>query len=145
VIDWGAIVDDYPSDITRTYAIGSLDPELAQIYEVVKLANAAARAAAKPGATGQDLDNAARAVITEAGYGEQFFHRTGHGLGLEVHEPPYIMEGNNEPLAVGEVFTIEPGIYLPGRAGVRIEDDVVITSDGHRTLTTLSRDLVQLA
>lgn len=145
VIDWGAIVDDYPSDITRTYAIGSLEPELAQIYEVVKQANAAARAVAKPGATGQDLDNAARTVVKEAGYGEQFFHRTGHGLGLEVHEPPYIMEGNMEPLAEGEVFTIEPGIYLSGRAGVRIEDDIVITSDGHRTLTTLSRDLVQLA
>jgi Xaa-Pro dipeptidase len=145
VIDWGAILDDYPSDITRTYAIGSLEPELAQVYEVVKGANAAARAVARPGATGQDLDSAARAVIEEAGYGEQFFHRTGHGLGLEVHEPPYIMEGNADPLAVGEVFTIEPGIYLSGRAGVRIEDDIVITGDSHRSLTTLSRDLVQLA
>jgi Xaa-Pro dipeptidase len=145
VIDWGAIVDDYPSDITRTYAVGSIGPELARIYEIVKQANAAARAVARPGATGHDLDRAARAVIDEAGYGERFIHRTGHGLGLEVHEPPYIMEGNAEPLAVGEVFTIEPGIYLPGRAGVRIEDDIVITGDGHRSLTTLSRELVHLA
>jgi D-alanyl-D-alanine dipeptidase len=91
------------------------------------------------------LDRAARAIIDEAGYGERFIHRTGHGLGLEVHEPPYIMEGNAQPLAVGEVFTIEPGIYLPGRAGVRIEDDIVITGDGHRSLTTLSRELVHLA
>lgn len=145
VIDWGAIVDDYPSDITRTYAVSSLEPELAQIYEIVKQANEAARAVVRPGATGHDIDRAARAVIEKAGYGERFIHRTGHGLGLEVHEPPYIMEGNSEPLAVGEVFTIEPGVYLPGRAGVRIEDDVVITSDGHRSLTSSSRELIRLA
>jgi Xaa-Pro dipeptidase len=144
VIDWGTIVDGYPSDITRTFAIGQVDAELVRVYESVKQANAAGKAAAKPGATGRDVDRAARRVIKEAGYGEYFIHRTGHGLGLEVHEPPYMMEGNVEPLVPGAVFTVEPGIYLPGRAGVRIEDDVVVTGDGSRSLTTLPRELVQL-
>ena len=145
VIDWGAVVSDYPSDITRTYAVGPIEPELAQVYEIVKQANSAAKEVAKPGATGRDVDRAARGVIRDAGYEEFFIHRTGHGLGLEVHEPPYMMEANTEPLAEGEVFTIEPGIYLPGRAGVRIEDDVVITADGCRSLSILSRELTQVA
>ncbi len=144
VIDWGAIVDDYPSDITRTYAVGEVEPEFVKIYAIVQQANQAAKAVAKPGATGQEIDRAARKVIEEAGYGKYFFHRTGHGLGLEVHEPPYIMEGNTEPLTTGAVFTIEPGIYLPGRGGVRIEDDVVITSDGCTSLTSLSRELTKV-
>jgi Xaa-Pro dipeptidase len=144
VIDWGAIVDDYPSDITRTFAVGELEPELAQVYELVKQANEEARAVARPGATGQDLDRAAREVIVAAGYGDYFFHRTGHGLGLEVHESPYIMEANSEPLQPGNVFTIEPGIYLSGRGGVRIEDNIVITSGGSRSLTSFPRDLIQI-
>jgi Xaa-Pro dipeptidase len=145
VIDWGVFIDDYPSDITRTFAAGSVESEFENIYEIVREANEAAKAAAKPGASGRDVDRAARRVIEDANYGPNFFHRTGHGLGLEVHEQPYIMEGNTEPLVEGQVFTIEPGIYLPGRAGVRIEDDVVITADGCRSLTTLSRELIQLA
>jgi len=144
VIDWGAVVDDYPSDITRTFAIGEIDSELAKIYEIVKQANETAKAIAGPGVTGRDLDRAARGIIDAAGYGEYFIHRTGHGLGLEVHEPPYIMEGNTELIPVGSVFTIEPGIYLPGRGGVRIEDDVVIMADGCQSLTTISRDLIQI-
>ena len=144
VIDWGAIVDDYPSDITRTFAVGEIDPELKRVYDTVKQANEAGRSAARPGATGRDIDRAARGVIDKAGYGDYFIHRTGHGLGLEVHEPPYIMEGNPEPLAPGAVFTVEPGIYLPDRAGVRIEDDVVITDDGARSLTSFSRELIQV-
>jgi Xaa-Pro dipeptidase len=142
VIDWGCYVDGYPSDITRTFAVGEIEPEFKRIYEIVKMANEQGKAVACPGATGQDVDRAARDLIEDAGYGPYFFHRTGHGLGLEVHEPPYMMEGNEEPLAVGNVFTVEPGIYLTGRGGVRIEDDVVITPDGHRSLTTFPRDLI---
>lgn len=144
IVDWGAIVDDYPSDITRTFAVGDIDPELAQIYDAVKQANEAGKAAARPGATGRDVDRAARRVIVELGYGEYFIHRTGHGLGLEVHEPPYMMEGNTTPLEVGNVFTVEPGIYLPDRAGVRIEDDVLIIPEGFRSLTTFSRELIRV-
>jgi Xaa-Pro dipeptidase len=142
VIDFGAIIDDYPSDITRTFAVGDVSTELRRIHDIVRQANEAGRAAARPGATGRDIDRAARGVIDSAGYGDFFIHRTGHGLGLEVHEPPYIMEGNVEPLASGAVFTVEPGIYLPDAAGVRIEDNVVITDDGTRSLTSFSRELI---
>jgi Xaa-Pro dipeptidase len=142
VIDFGAIIDDYPSDITRTFAVGEIEPEFGRIYDLVRQANAAGNAAAKPGASGRDIDRAARAVIDAAGYGDYFFHRTGHGLGLEVHEPPYIMELNPTPLETGNVFTVEPGIYLTGRGGVRIEDNVVITKDGQHTFTTFTRELI---
>lgn len=144
VIDWGAVVDDYPSDITRTFAVGPLDDELARIYHVVKEANQQGKLASRPGAMGQDVDRAARAVIRAAGYGDFFIHRTGHGLGLEVHEPPFMVEGYTTPLEPGMVFTVEPGIYLPGRGGVRIEDDVVVTADGHRSLTSYSRELIAI-
>lgn len=144
IIDWGASYDGYASDITRTYALGSLDRELRRVYSLVQDANAAARQAAQPGASGEEIDRAARAVIEEGGYGDYFVHRTGHGLGLEGHENPGIVQGNREPLPTGAAFTIEPGIYLPGRGGVRIEDDVVLTAEGHRCLTSLSRDLVEL-
>jgi len=144
VVDWGAIVDDYPSDITRTFAVGRIDPELLRIYEIVKQANEAALKASKPGVSGRELDRVARQIIEDAGYGEMFIHRTGHGLGLEIHEPPYIMESNTEPLQTGNVFTIEPGIYMKGRGGVRIEDNIVITSEGFDCLTSLSKDLIQV-
>lgn len=142
VIDWGAYVDGYPSDITRTFAVGEIEPEFRRVYNVVRLANAQGKQASRPGAQAQDVDRAAREVIEESGYGEYFIHRTGHGLGLEVHEPPYIMEGNADVLREGAVFTVEPGVYLPQQGGVRIEDNVVITADGHRSLTTLTRDLI---
>jgi Xaa-Pro dipeptidase len=142
VIDWGVFIDDYPSDITRTFAVGEIDAELRNIYEAVKSSNDAGRQAAKPGASGQDVDRAARKIIDDAGYGAQFFHRTGHGLGLEGHEQPNMVEGNIEPLHPGNVFTVEPGIYLAGRGGVRIEDDVVITENGCRSLTSFSRELI---
>ncbi|MCB8985011.1 MAG: aminopeptidase P family protein [Ardenticatenaceae bacterium] len=142
VVDWGAYVDGYPSDITRTFAVGHIDPEMARIYEVVQLANQQGKLAAKPGTTGEAVDHAAREVIEDAGYGKYFIHRTGHGLGLEVHESPSMVAGNREPLAAGNVFTVEPGIYLPGRGGVRIEDDVVVTADGHRSLTSFTRELL---
>ena len=127
VIDWGVYVDGYPSDITRTFAVGDIDPELRHIHEIVREANAQGKLAARPGVTGAEVDRAARAVIEAAGYGEYFFHRTGHGLGLEIHEEPNMVAGNTAPLEPGNVFTIEPGIYLAGRGGVRIEDNIVVT------------------
>ncbi|MCA9935955.1 MAG: aminopeptidase P family protein [Ardenticatenaceae bacterium] len=142
VIDWGCFVNGYPSDITRTFAVGEISAELKYIYDVVKMANEEGKLIARPDVTGQDVDRAAREVIDDAGYGEYFIHRTGHGLGLEIHEPPFMMEGYTEPLGVGNVFTVEPGIYVPGLGGVRIEDDVIITPEGQRTLTTFTRDLI---
>jgi len=141
VIDWGASVDGYVSDITRTFAIGHLEEEFRLIYDVVKAANVAGVAAAEPGASGEAIDRAARSVIENAGYDDYFIHRTGHGLGMEAHESPSLVAGNTDPLPEGAVFTVEPGIYLPKQGGVRIEDDVVITADGRRSLTTFPREL----
>lgn len=142
ILDWGALVDGYVSDITRTFALGAVPDELRQMYDVVRTANEAGREAARPGRSGHDIDVATRTVIESAGYGDYFIHRTGHGLGMEAHERPQIVRGNDEPLPVGAVFTIEPGIYLPGRGGVRIEDNVVITQDGGRSLTSFPRELM---
>lgn len=144
IIDWGVYVDGYPSDITRTFAIGKIDAESERIYNAVKLANEQGKKVAGPGLACYEVDRAAREVIEEAGYGEYFIHRTGHGLGLEIHEPPFMVAGNQTPLGVGHVFTVEPGIYLPGKAGVRIEDDVVVTATGSRTLTTFPRELITI-
>lgn len=144
ILDWGAQVGDYVSDITRTLGVGHVSAESRAIYEAVRAANAAGVAAARPGVSGAAIDQAARAVIEAAGYGPFFIHRTGHGLGMEAHESPSLVAGNHEPLPVGAAFTVEPGIYLPGRGGVRIEDDVVITSDGHRCLTTLPREFITI-
>lgn len=142
VMDGGALVDGYVSDITRTIALGEVSPELRQVYELVLAANRAGRAAARPGSSGAEVDQAARAVITAGGYGPCFPHRTGHGLGLEVHEPPYMVAGSHTPLAEGMTFTVEPGVYVPGVGGVRIEDDVVITAQGAESLTTFKRELL---
>jgi Xaa-Pro dipeptidase len=141
VIDWGAGVDGYASDLTRTFSLGEPDPELASIAEVVLQANTAARDLCAPGIPTGQVDKAARDVIAAAGYAEYFIHRTGHGLGLESHEEPYIRAGDPQILAPGMTFTIEPGIYLPGRGGVRIEDNLLITPTAAETLTTLPRDL----
>jgi Xaa-Pro dipeptidase len=141
LIDFGARVGGYVSDITRTLAMGEPEAELSKVYEIVQAANAAGQSAAGPGVPCQEVDRAARRVIDDAGYGPYFIHRTGHGLGLEVHEPPYIVEGNMQRLETGMTFTVEPGIYLPGRGGVRVEDDVVITEDGCESLTTFERNL----
>lgn len=144
VIDWGARFEGYCSDLTRTFAIGEVDPELRRIVEITARANAAGRAASRPGVSAGSVDRAARAVIEESGYGPQFFHRVGHGLGLEEHEPPYMFGENSLILQPGMSYTVEPGIYLAGRGGVRIEDNVVITSDGCETLSDMPRDLMRL-
>ena len=145
IVDCGASVGGYIADITRTFVVGKPDPELNAIYSVVQAANRAGRAAVRPGVPAEEIDRAARQVIEDAGYGDYFIHRTGHGIGLEVHEPPYIVAGNRELLEPGMTFTVEPGIYLPGRGGVRIEDDVLVTVDGGKTLSTFPRELVRLS
>lgn len=144
VIDWGAAYQGYISDLTRTFAIGKVEPEFARIYEYVRLANEAGRAASRPGITAGMVDKAAREVIEEGGYGPYFFHRVGHGIGMEGHEPPYMFGANTLVLQPGMAFTVEPGIYLPDRGGVRIEDNVVITEQGAETLSDLPRELMTL-
>jgi Xaa-Pro dipeptidase len=144
VIDWGASFEGYISDLTRTFAIGKIDPELMKIYETVNQANAAGRAIGRPGIPAGEVDRAARAIIESAGYGKYFIHRTGHGIGMEGHEEPYMYAANQLMLAPGMTFTVEPGIYLPDYNGVRIEDDVVITVDGADSLSDFTRDLITI-
>lgn len=144
LFDWGATVDGYASDITRVFCYGEPDEELLRIADVVAEANTAARHAAKPGARAGDVDHAARDIIERAGYGDAFVHRTGHGLGIECHEDPYIRADNTLPLERNMVFTVEPGIYLSGRGGVRIEDDVLVNADGAESLSTLPREVERL-
>jgi Xaa-Pro dipeptidase len=145
ILDWGARMGGYISDITRTFAIGQIDPELGKVHQIVQQANQAGRAAIRPGATCGSVDAAARSVIERAGYGEYFIHRTGHGIGLEAHEEPYISAGNDRVLAPGMTFTVEPGIYLPGRGGVRVEDDVLVTPKGGESLSSYARELEIIA
>ncbi|MCZ7551568.1 MAG: peptidase M24 [Anaerolineae bacterium UTCFX2] len=144
VIDWGASADGYISDLTRTFAIGGASPEYQRVAKLVKQANQSGRDAAGPGVPAEAVDWAARRLIAEAGYGEYFTHRTGHGIGMEGHEEPYIREGNRLILQSGMAFTVEPGIYLPGRGGVRIEDNVVVTATGAECLSDLPRELIVL-
>jgi len=141
ICDIGATYHGYNGDITRTFAVGKPTPQMAKVYTAVYDANRAACRAARPEVTGEQLDWIARDAITRAGFGEYFTHRTGHGLGLEIHEEPYIVQGAAEPLKPGMVFTIEPGIYIPGVGGVRIEDDLALTEDGCVVLTAFPREL----
>jgi len=142
LIDYGCKVNGYPSDITRTFCLGTPTAEMQKIYDVVKAANAAGKAAAGPGIAMEEVDKAARKVITDAGYGEYFTHRTGHGLGLDTHEPiPQMATGVKDLLEPGMVFTVEPGIYVPGVGGARVEDDVAVTETGIDVLTTYPRSL----
>lgn len=144
VIDWGAANRGYVSDLTRTFAIGNIQPDFRRIYELVRQANQAGREAGRPGIPAGQVDQAARRVIEEGGYGKYFFHRVGHGVGMEAHEPPYMFGENELILEPGMTYTVEPGIYLPGRGGVRIEDNVVITANGAESLSDLPRELVTL-
>ena len=141
VIDWGAAYGGYISDLTRTFAVGEVDDEYQKIHKIVQEANAAGRAAAKPGVPCANVDIAARDVIEKSGYGKYFTHRTGHGIGMEGHEEPYMRGDNMQILEPGMAFTVEPGIYLPGRNGVRIEDNVVITDTGADVLSDMPREI----
>jgi Xaa-Pro dipeptidase len=139
VVDWGAKVDGYASDITRMVVFGEPEGTLRKVHEIVLRANRAGCAAVQPGILTADVDAAARGVIEAAGYGTEFVHRTGHGLGLETHELPNIIQGSEIVLSPGMTFTVEPGIYISGLGGVRIEDDVAVTEDGVEVLTSLPR------
>lgn len=141
VCDFGGTMDGYCSDITRTVFTGEPPAEFLELYAVLERAQAAGVAAAGVGTTCEDVDRAAREIIAGAGYGPYFIHRTGHGIGLEEHEDPYIVGGNSRPLVSGNAFSVEPGIYLPGRFGARIEDIVVATDAGPRSLNTVDHAL----
>ncbi|WP_295120788.1 aminopeptidase P family protein [uncultured Leifsonia sp.] len=141
VLDFGGLMDGYGSDTTRTVHVGEPTDEEHEVFETVKRAQQAAFEAVAVGVPLQEIDRTARSVIAEAGYGEFFIHRVGHGIGTTTHEPPYLVEGEEQPIVAGMCFSIEPGIYLPGRFGVRIEDIVVATSGGAQRLNNTSRDL----
>lgn len=141
VIDWGAQLDGYASDCTRTVATGQLDPRDAAIYATVLRAQEAALDALRAGPTGQEVDAVARAIIDEAGHAEHFGHGLGHGVGMEIHEGPRLSKQGKDELVAGNVVTVEPGIYVPGAVGVRIEDLVAVTADGHEVLNGLPKEL----
>jgi Xaa-Pro aminopeptidase len=147
VIDIGGHLEGYASDITRTLWVagdGNEGPpdEFVRLYDVLAASQSAGRAAVRPGVACQEIDRVARKVIADGGWGDNFIHRTGHGIGLEVHEDPYLVEGNSDELVAGHAFSVEPGIYLEGRYGARIEDIVVCTPDGGDTLNQAPRELL---
>ncbi|MFJ3646476.1 M24 family metallopeptidase [Streptomyces murinus] len=142
VLDFGGLKDGYGSDTTRTVHVGEPTEEERRVHDIVREAQEAGYQAVRPGVACQEVDRAARKVITDAGYGEYFIHRTGHGIGVTTHEPPYMIEGEELPLVPGMCFSVEPGIYLPGRFGVRIEDIVTVTEDGGRRLNNTGREMV---
>jgi Xaa-Pro aminopeptidase len=145
VLDFGGLCDGYGSDTTRTVSVGEPSDEVRTVYEIVRVAQQTAFEAVRPGVPCQEIDRVARQVITDAGYGEYFIHRVGHGIGLSTHEPPYMVEGEQQPLVPGMCFSIEPGIYLPGRLGVRIEDIVTVTEDGGRRFNNSTHELQVVA
>jgi len=141
LLDWGAVLNFYRSDLTRMVFVGKIPPRIGEIYKIVLDAQLAAIEAIRPGERVNDIDAVARKLITKAGYGKQFGHGLGHGLGLNTHEPPSLSWRSKERVRPGMVVTVEPGIYVPGVGGVRIEGDVLVTSNGHRVLSNLNKDL----
>ncbi len=144
LIDFGAVSNGYCSDITRTFVLGKASSEQREVHDVVREANATASGGVRAGMRGKDADALARGYIERRGWGEEFGHSLGHGIGLEVHEAPRLSKAADSPLPMGAVVTIEPGIYRPGWGGVRIEDDVLLTPDGPEILTTFPRELIEL-
>ena len=144
VLDFGGVLDSYYSDTTRTVSLGEPSARLREVHAIVRAAQAAATGAVRPGVAIEEIDRAARGVIEDAGYGDRFFHRTGHGIGLEVHEAPYAAAGDRTVLEPGMTFSVEPGIYLDGELGVRIEDIVAVTDHGVERLNRSPRDLLQV-
>jgi Xaa-Pro aminopeptidase len=142
VLDIGGVLGGYCSDTSRTAFVGDPDPEFVALYEVLREAQAAACAAVRPGVPAAEIDAVARGIITDAGYGAAFIHRTGHGIGMETHEEPYVVSSNDAPLAAGHAFSVEPGIYIRDRWGARIEDIVVCTETGGERLNTSSTELL---
>jgi Xaa-Pro aminopeptidase len=143
VLDFGGVLNGYNADMTRTVAVGhEPDAEMRRVYELVRQGQEKGVHAAQPGMTGEQLDSVVRDFFTQAGYGQYFTHRLGHGIGLDAHEPPYLVQGGQQVLAPGMAFTVEPGLYLKGRFGVRIEDTVVLTSTGARRMNNAPRELV---
>ena len=145
VVDWGAKLDGYASDCTRTFATGDLDPRDREIYDLVLRAQEEALAAVKPGPTGREVDAVAREIIAAAGHAEHFGHGLGHGVGLDVHEGPRLATTSTTPLRAGHIVTVEPGVYVPQAVGVRIEDLVAVTEDGHDVLSGLTKELQTVA
>jgi Xaa-Pro aminopeptidase len=145
VIDWGAQKDGYASDCTRTVATGDVDPRDREVYDLVLRAQLQALAAVEPGPTGREVDAVARAIIDSAGHAEHFGHGLGHGVGLEVHEGPRLSKQGDTALEAGQIVTVEPGVYVPGRVGVRIEDLVVVTAEGNEVLSSLSKELTRVS
>ena len=141
VLDFGGLMHGYGSDTSRTVCVGEPSARVREVHEVVRLAQQAGVDAVRPGVACQEIDRAARRVITDAGYGERFIHRTGHGIGTTTHEPPYMVEGEEQPLVPGMCFSVEPGVYLTGEFGVRIEDIVTVTEAGAAWLNNTERDL----
>jgi Xaa-Pro aminopeptidase len=142
VVDWGAVLDGYASDCTRTYGTGGdVDPRDREVYDLVARAQEAALEAVRPGPTGREVDAVARAIIEAAGHAEHFGHGLGHGVGLDVHEGPRLSKQGDDALAAGNVVTVEPGVYVPGAVGVRIEDLVIVTDDGAEVVSTLPKEL----
>ena len=144
VIDIGGQKGEYSSDITRFAVLGEPSEEMVKVHGIVNEAVNSAMDITRPGVRAREVDRAARGVITKAGYGEYFVHRTGHGLGIEVHEPPYITASSETILETGMVFSIEPGIYLPGKFGVRLEEIVILREDGPEILSSLSREIIRV-
>jgi len=142
VVDIGGTLDGYCSDMTRTYAVGTVPDRFAGAYEALQAAQQAGVAAVRPGATAGAVDRAAREVLEEAGLGAAFVHRTGHGIGLETHEEPWILGGSEVGLVEGMAFSVEPGFYLEGEFGARIEDIVAVTVEGSMSFNVVDRDLV---